>query len=529
MASDQLGTMLHIVKGLRRLEEIERDKGELYEALAERFADDHGAGSLFRRIGLDQVSRRNVIQYQTRVAARNASLFSDLGVPLEPIEELANLVREVHRAADTATVASAVAAALELEERTLTILGQYFPGKLAEHFGPFLASLSSGGARHQGLLAGLRDRSETGPADAVPAHTQEQIEPVTPPLRHREPVRSSRPVLPDELLNHLDRQAFRQVLDALHEGAYVADRARRIVFWNAAAERITGFASSEMIGRHCQEDGLNHLDSDGCLVCGRACPLKVATEQGASLTREAHLHHKEGHRLPVTLTVCPLRNGSGTILGSIQLFHQEVTSADTGELERLAYVDATTGLPNRRFAETTLVSRLADLQRNGWAFGVIFFDLDHLKLVNDRRGHRAGDQLLRMVATTLSASVRTSDTVGRWGGDELVAVLSNVDETRLAAAAEKLRMLVERSSGWDGTGTLSGTVSVGFTLARPEDTVESVVSRADEHMYEAKRRGGNRVHPQPDAAVAAVERPERKRPLARLASQITSLFTAARA
>ena len=94
------------------------------------------------------------------------------------------------------------------------------------------------------------------------------------------------------------------------------------------------------------------------------------------------------------------------------------------ELERIAYIDSLTGLPNRRYAEITLHARMDELQRYGWLFGVIFIDIDNFKSVNDRYGHQCGDEVLKTVAKTLQNSVRSFDVISRWGGEEYLAVIA---------------------------------------------------------------------------------------------------------
>jgi len=124
---------------------------------------------------------------------------------------------------------------------------------------------------------------------------------------------------------------------------------------------------------------------------------------------------------------------------------------------------------------------------------VLFVDIDRFKEVNDTHGHEVGDQVLRMVARTLAASTRTFDILGRWGGEEFVAVLANVEPEELSIIAERSRILVRESSLPLDAGVLSVTVSIGGTLAVEGDTIKTVVRRADRHMYVSKSCGRNRV------------------------------------
>ena len=133
------------------------------------------------------------------------------------------------------------------------------------------------------------------------------------------------------------------------------------------------------------------------------------------------------------------------------------------------------------------------MMRYGWQFGVIMMDIDRFKVVNDRYGHDIGDDALKMVARTLLNSTRSSDFVGRWGGEEFIAILSNSSAVRLRKTAERYRMLVEQSSLPVPSGPIRLTISAGCTLAVPGDTPETLIKRADKLMYQSKARGRNVV------------------------------------
>lgn len=124
---------------------------------------------------------------------------------------------------------------------------------------------------------------------------------------------------------------------------------------------------------------------------------------------------------------------------------------------------------------------------------MLFIDVDRFKEINDRHGHAVGDRALSVVAKTLRAAARSFDLVGRWGGEEFVAVLVNVDGRRLAAIAGRFHTLVASSRLSIDGGHTTVTVSVGATLADPRDTAEELVGRADGLMYRSKEAGRNRV------------------------------------
>jgi diguanylate cyclase (GGDEF)-like protein/PAS domain S-box-containing protein len=293
-----------------------------------------------------------------------------------------------------------------------------------------------------------------------------------------------------------DNALLREVLETVADGVYIVDRDRRILWWNRGAERITGFARGEIVHTRCFDDHLRHVNAEGTALCIGLCPLVHAMQDGAPRTDRVFLHHKAGHRVPVEVSVFPLRGVDGSIVGAVEVFRdisalKEATTIE--ELRHMALLDPLTQLGNRRYAEISLGSRLNELKRYGWALGVLFVDIDHFKEINDQHGHPAGDEALRMVARTLRHAARASDFLGRWGGEEFLVLLPNVSEEELKAAAERFRALVERSALRLPSGFLGVTASVGATLARPEDTPESLVCRADALMFRAKREGRNRV------------------------------------
>jgi diguanylate cyclase (GGDEF)-like protein len=293
-----------------------------------------------------------------------------------------------------------------------------------------------------------------------------------------------------------DEALLREILETVADGVYIVDRDRRIVWWNRGAERLTGFSRGEIVRTLCYDDNLRHVDDRGTPLCGGHCPLVHAMEEGAPRTDRVFLHHKAGHRVPVEVNVFPLRDAEGSVVGAVEVFRdisalEEPVSGE--ELRRMALLDPLTELGNRRYAEITLGSRLSEMNRYGWSLGVLFVDIDRFKEINDRHGHVAGDEALRMVARTLRHAARASDFVGRWGGDEFIVLLPNATRVELTAASERFRALVESSGLRLPSGFLNVTASIGATLARVEEAPDSVVRRADSLMYQAKGDGRNRV------------------------------------
>ena len=167
-------------------------------------------------------------------------------------------------------------------------------------------------------------------------------------------------------------------------------------------------------------------------------------------------------------------------------------------LERLAYVDPLTGIPNRRQLIQTLEREYRRALREDSALSVLMIDVDHFKAYNDHYGHGTGDDCLRQVASALAhALLRPGDQIARYGGEEFVAVLPQTDREAAALLAERLRQSVlalERPHAHSGTGDRV-TVSIGgatTSLHAAADSLEALLVLADRMLYRAKEGGRNR-------------------------------------
>ncbi len=263
---------------------------------------------------------------------------------------------------------------------------------------------------------------------------------------------------------------YRDILENVSEGVYFVDRHRRITFWNDAASEITGYSPDALLGRECPSGPLRHVDDEGRPLCRDGCPLTSVLRDGSPRKATVFLQHRDGHRLPVRVSVRPIRDASGKITGAVETFADDSALVDSrrraSEMERLAFADMLTGLGNRRFAEQQLSRQAAAFERHGRPFGLLLIDIDHFKKVNDVWGHEVGDAVLAAVGRTLAGIIRGDDFVGRWGGEEFLALVTEADEARLVAAAERCRRMVEGCSLQHASASLSVTVSLGGALAR---------------------------------------------------------------
>lgn len=289
---------------------------------------------------------------------------------------------------------------------------------------------------------------------------------------------------------------YKEILDHLQTGVYFVDRDRVITYWNRGAERLSGFVGEKVIGHSCRENILIHVDGSGRQLCTSACPLAFTLHDGQMREADVYMHHRDGHRVPVTVRVTPLYE-DGEIVGAVEVFYDN--SSKIAVLERLkqmeadAMLDSLTGVGNRRYSELYLRKMLAESSELNLPMGLVFVDIDHFKQINDHYGHAVGDKVLVMVANTLRHALKSFDYIGRWGGEEFVIALANVDDEGLAQTAEHLRIQVKTSLLTGDDLMVQATVSLGATLARAGDDLEGLVDRADRLMYLSKANGRDQV------------------------------------
>jgi two-component system, cell cycle response regulator len=161
----------------------------------------------------------------------------------------------------------------------------------------------------------------------------------------------------------------------------------------------------------------------------------------------------------------------------------------------LALTDSLTGLYNRRYMETHLETLIEKAFHTGRPLALVMIDIDHFKPINDTYGHDAGDEVLRQFARRLQSSVRGIDLACRYGGEEFVVVMPDADLSVARAVGERLRrnIAAEQFPVSKGAKQLDVTISVGIAMRREGDAADTILKRADEALYQAKRDGRNRV------------------------------------
>lgn len=289
---------------------------------------------------------------------------------------------------------------------------------------------------------------------------------------------------------------YLEIIDNIYVGVYFVDQERRITFWNKAAEEITGYKKEDIVGQCCQCNLLNHIDREGRPLCNLGCPLYATIIDGHQRKDEVFLRHKKGHRIPILVNIFPILE-EDIIIGAIEIFTPKspmVYDDDLVEkLSSLAMCDQLTGLANRRKIESYLEYRFLEMQRFQSKFCVVFWDIDNFSKINNAYGHGTGDNALQSITKSIMHTMRKNDILGRWGGEEFIGVFEIKNDYEAMAIAEKIRVLISKTEILHEDVNLSVTASLGVAVARADDTIDSVIKRADSLMYQSKEKGKNCV------------------------------------
>jgi diguanylate cyclase (GGDEF)-like protein len=293
------------------------------------------------------------------------------------------------------------------------------------------------------------------------------------------------------------RNLCNSVLNQIQDAVVWLDRDRKVVYWNKAAEQISGREAASVLGRACFEEPALFVDFGGVNVCRDKCPVAMTLQDGAPRTLDVYLQHKEGFRTPASLRIIPVLKDDGEILGAVETFTSTAPKITLplglSELEKMGLVETETGIPSKQYVDMSLATRLEEYQKYGLSFGLVYVDIDNYGKILEKHGRFNAGKIVRTVARTLHKNVRFFDIVGRWSTEEFLIVLLNIDEGRLDIVANKLRLLVAESYITTETGMLSATVSMGASLVLRYDTVESLVKRGEQLMMHSKWLGKNRV------------------------------------
>ena len=289
---------------------------------------------------------------------------------------------------------------------------------------------------------------------------------------------------------------FDKLLEFIYDGVYIVDSSRKIVYWNKAAERITGFKAEDVVGRNCHDNILNHIDDQGRLLCLNGCPLHNTIKDRISRETYIFLQHKEGYRIPVIIKTVPLEDEGEYSVAEVFTLNNDVASTLPSFAcdFPMVTVDTLSGLSNRAYLDQYLAHQI-NLERTlEVKFGVIIIDIDTFEEINNIFGRKLSDDVMKILAKTFRNIFKGADAIGRWRQDEFLFVYKGISKDQLKNISEEIRMLSEGSALRGATfKDIDVTVSVGATLYRSGEGIDGLMERAYQCLKNSKRRGGNFV------------------------------------
>ncbi|BBE52202.1 putative diguanylate cyclase YegE [Ferriphaselus amnicola] len=313
-----------------------------------------------------------------------------------------------------------------------------------------------------------------------------------------------------ELALQESHQKMHSLLNSMAEGAYGVDMNGNCTFVNRSFLRILGYGhADEIIGKHVHEL-IHHSHPDGTVYPASECKMYNAFLHGQEIhVSDEVFWNKNGIAIPVEYRSQPIIS-NGIMLGAVATF-VDITNRKLAEdqIRNLAFYDALTLLPNRRLLYDRLTHAMAASKRSGHYCALMFLDLDNFKPLNDTYGHVVGDSLLVEVAHRINGCVREIDTVARFGGDEFVVMINELDVNKSESAvhagiiAENIRLALakpyllknKRLGNAESLVVHQCTSSVGVVLfIGHEQHPDDILKGADNAMYKAKELGRNQIY-----------------------------------
>jgi diguanylate cyclase (GGDEF)-like protein/PAS domain S-box-containing protein len=283
------------------------------------------------------------------------------------------------------------------------------------------------------------------------------------------------------------RRLVAQAFDESSEAMVITDTAGRITAVNRAFTEITGYAADEVVG---QDPRFLRSGRHDAAFYDR---LQAALAGEGGWRGEVWQRRKNGEVFPATLAISALRDGeerTGHHIGIFSDISRQKRDAD--RIRFLACYDGLTGLPNRTLLADRVAKAIARARREGTRIALLFLDLDGFKRTSDALGHVIGDTLLRRIGERLKETVRDADTLARFGGDEFVLLLSELDDVGHAAIAAQRCLGALATPLRVESQEITVTLSIGIsTYPDDGDTFDALLRNADTAMYNAKEAGGN--------------------------------------
>jgi len=275
-------------------------------------------------------------------------------------------------------------------------------------------------------------------------------------------------------MSPLSPEIFRQILESLPAGVYIVGLDRRIVFWNRAAEFITGYLGQEVIGRSCGEDVLVHCGAEGTPVCSTSgCLLNCALRDHKASEAVLYARHKDGHRVPVRVKSIPVLDDDGKILAIAEIFQQQAPGAELFWTGQPPSSHDCLNVPSVAATEAYLETRLRLLQR----CAVFHIELEDEKEMAQRRGLEMVYAVRRAMIYTATDLLTTPHFLGHWHDGGFLIILPNCDESSFREALVQLQAVSNSCTvNWWGD-RVNTRVRVRGALSDSQEDLSTLLAR----------------------------------------------------
>jgi len=281
-----------------------------------------------------------------------------------------------------------------------------------------------------------------------------------------------------------EQEFYWKLLDTLKDGVYFANQKRKITYWNKGAEELTGYKSSEVLGKFCGDNILIHIDELGNNLCSGSCPLDKVLKNGESTVSNIYLHHKDGHRVPVLVRVNPVKDKKGRIIGAVEIFSdrslRDIIRERTEDLDSRNLLDKFSGLPNHSFMKKKLKTRFWEFHQYSWPFGILYI---HIETADGRKisTDMAKDcEVVKILSQTFLNNINPFDIVGHWQQDGFLGIFGNVDEDEVRGLEKFYRLLL--SHAVLAAADKGVKISTSAVVAETSDNEENIINKAKKFL-----------------------------------------------
>ena len=289
-------------------------------------------------------------------------------------------------------------------------------------------------------------------------------------------------------------EKYKAFLESVPIHVGVIDESGKFIIWNKYSEKMLGYTRHEVLDKMSPKD-IHESEKEAREV------IEIATQEGI-FDRELNLIHKDGRKIPARLVVVPkIINdkiigfcGFAEDIGDRKTTEKELLAAKQ-KLESIALKDSLTELYNNHYVIERLASEFERAKRSFSSLSLLLMDMDYFKLINDRYGHEFGDKVLIQVAKLLKSELRANDVVARWGGEEFMIILPEVDRKNAVLVSKKLIRAFENKGFGDEDNIVNLKCSIGI-VSYPEDPLFSpkeMVESVEKSIFKVKAAGGNGI------------------------------------